>query len=314
MALLISMGSLLLAVAVLGGGWLYLRSVDHDVRRTSVFDASDEASRPPKIVPAAVNVLLMGTDATNGGSARSDTIMLIHLPADRRSAQIISIPRDTWLDVPRSTGAGAPTTKAKINAAYAWGGPALMVRTVENFTGVRIDHTVAVDFAGFAKIIDAIGGVDVTVDTAFTSYSPPFRQYAAGPQHMDGTVALDYARQRKPFAAGDFARMRHQRDIIAAVFNRISAMDVLGNPVRLDSVVRSTAAAFTVDENMSIQQMVAMLRDLHGSDLSMLTSPSSGTGMVGTQSVVFADHAADAALYTAVRTDTMTDWLARHRT
>jgi LCP family protein required for cell wall assembly len=315
LAVFVSLGALALVAATAGlGGWLYVRSIDSGVHRDDVFAHTPESVRPTKVADDAVNVLLMGADSNDAdaGSSRADTIILIHLPADRRSAQLISIPRDTWLRVPRSTNSGASTVQAKINAAFAWGGAPLMVRTVETFTGVRIDHTMVIDFAGFARIIDALGGVDVTVDRDFTSSSAPYHVYRTGPQHMDGTLALDYARQRKPFADGDFTRMRHQRAIIAAVFDKAAHLGLLTGPATLDGVIRSTAAAVTVDQGMSILDMAGVLRDLKSSNLAMLTSPSAGTGMVGNQSVVFANPAADAELYSAVRNDTVDTWLAHH--
>jgi LCP family protein required for cell wall assembly len=313
LALVIAISALaLLAVITGGSGWLYLRSVDQSVTRTPVF--GPEVSRPPKGAAEAVNVLLMGIDDADEGSSRSDTIMLMHLSSDRKSAQIVSIPRDTWIRVPRSVEPAAVTEEAKINAAYAWGGAPLVVRTVEGFTGVRIDHTVVIDLAGFARVIDAIGGVDVVVDTPFTSALPPHQDYPAGLQHMDSDLALYYVRERKSFASGDFARMAHQRAIIAAVFDKLLSLDVLSNPIKMNSVIRSTAAAFIVDENLSLLDLATMLRDLRESDLSTLTNPSTGTGMVGTQSVVFPDTSADAELYAAIRDDAMATWLAAHPT
>jgi LCP family protein required for cell wall assembly len=307
----------LISVAlVIGGGggafWWYLRSLDHDIRRTQSFTPEQEAVRPHRDASDAVNVLVLGTDQEQGGSARADTIMLVHLAGNRHAAQVISIPRDTWLPLARTVEAGAPTTPAKINAAYAWGGAPLMVRTVESFTGVRIDHTVSIDFAGFAKIIDALGGIDIDVAAPFTSSLAPYRRFAAGVQHMNGEVALDYARQRKPFAQGDFARMRHQREILAAVFDKVSSRAILSHPFQLNAVIHSTARAFTVDDALSLPDMATILAQLRGSDLSMLTAPTTGTGRVGDQSVVYADRTADEELFAAVRSDTMDAWLAEH--
>jgi LCP family protein required for cell wall assembly len=302
-----------------GGGWWYVSSLDDQIARTDAFGPTPGVSRPAKVAPDALNFLLMGADEATTesdsqvepGAARADTIMLVHVPADRKSAQVISIPRDTWVTVPPS-GDGTAAREAKINAAFAWGQAPLMVRTVETFTGVHIDHTVVVAFDGFARVIDALGGIDITVDTTFTSASLPKRVFTAGPQHMDGAAALDYARQRKPFADGDFTRVRHQRDILGAVFDSASRLNVLSGPAKLDSVIRSAAGAVTVDQTLSIVDMVRTLADLKRADLSMLTSPSSGTGMIGDQSVVFCDQAAAYELYDAVRTDHMGPWLAAH--
>jgi LCP family protein required for cell wall assembly len=309
-------GVIVAILAVVGGigSWQYLRSLDQAVNRTEVFSNTPDESRPTKVADDATNYLLLGADSADedAGTARADTIILAHVPSNKETAQFISIPRDTWVPIPAPKDGSAESTTAKINAAYALGGAPRAVQAVEAFTGVHIDHVAVVDFAGFAKIIDALGGIDITVDQSFTSASPPYREFKAGPQHMNGTVALDYARQRHPFADGDFARMRHQRDIIAAVFNQASELSVLSGPAKLDSVIRSLASAVTVDEKMSLLDMVGLLRTISGGDLSMLTSPTTGTGMVDGQSVIFADTDAVKVLFDAVRTDTMEDYLRTH--
>ena len=301
------------AAVVLGGlgfGLWSVLSAANQVSRVDTFRAIPEASRAPAAFTHARNFLVLGADSDGAGGGRADSIVLVHLPADRKSAQVISIPRDTWVPVP-ATANGRGGVNAKINAAFAWGGTSLMVRTVEAFTRVRIDHVAVIDFAGFPRIIDALGGVDITVEKAFTT---PARNYSAGLQHMNGLVALDYARQRHPFADGDFARMRHQRDIIAAMVDAANKQGLLTDPARLSKVIRATAGAVQVDENLSLFDLVWSLRDLRKGDLRMLTSPSAGTGMVGSQSVVFSNAPAAGQLFEAVRTDKMGAWLADHPT
>ncbi|MFY1637713.1 LCP family protein [Solwaraspora sp. WMMB335] len=303
--------SLLLVVGgVATAGWLYARSVESQVDKVAVFPAVPEAQRPVKAVEQATNFLLVGSDSrdpdTSSGS-RTDTIILAHLPADRQSVQMISIPRDTWVTVPDGDGGEGP--KDKINSAYARGGTPLLVQTVEAFTGVRIDHVVLIDFGGFAEIVDAVGGIDLAVNETFTSVHPPFRQFTAGIQHMDGQTALDYARQRKQFADGDFTRMRHQQEIIAAVIDQAGSSGLLTDPGRLNGFLRATADAVTVDESTSVFDTVWALRQLRSGDMTMLTSPSSGTGQQQGQSVVFPDEQTAAGLYEAVRADTLDEWL-----
>ncbi len=312
--LIVALGLAIITATAAIGTWGYLNSVSGEMHRTDTFGPTPDTSRPPAVALDALNVLLMGADTdveADDVSARADSIILVHLAADRRSAQFISIPRDTWLLVP-PTADGNGGINAKINAAYAWGQAPLLVRTVESFTGVRIDHTVTVNFTGFAQIIDALGGIDITVDKTITSIHKPHRTFIAGPAHMDGATALDYARQRKQFADGDFGRMRHQRDILGAVLDKASRLSITDSPTRLDSVIRSTASAVTVDQALSIVDMAHLLRDMSRANITMLTSPSAGTGMVGDESVVFADRVAASELYTAVRTDTMNRWLANH--
>ncbi|WP_433390611.1 LCP family protein [Micromonospora sp. KLBMP9576] len=305
----------LLVVALLGAGGvvaggLYLRSVESDIERVDAFTDVPEDSRPQVATKGAMNILILGSDTRDPESAsgsRTDTIILAHLPKDRSSAQLISIPRDTWVPVPRSKGGDQGGRDAKINAAYAWGGVPLMVQTVEKFTGVRVDHVAMVDFAGFKEIIDALGGIQVTSEKAFTSIHPPFRAFAEGPQKMDGEAALDYARQRKQFADGDFARIRHQQQVIKAILDKVSSGGILTNPGKLNSLLQATSGSVSVDKKLSLLDMATEMRGLRSGNLFFLTSPTKGTGRVGTESVVFADAGRVRSFYDSVRRDAVSE-------
>ncbi|MDG4831655.1 LCP family protein [Solwaraspora sp. WMMD1047] len=311
----------LLALVLLGAGGVvaagfYVRSVESDIARIDAFENVPEESRPEKVVQEAKNLLILGSDSRdpeNLGGSRSDTIIVAHLPEDRSSAQLISIPRDTWVKVPEGPNGQPGGQEAKINASYAWGGIPLMVQTVEDFTGVRIDHVVTIDFAGFQEIIDALDGIEIDVPRNFTSLHEPFRTFKAGRQEMDGATALDYARQRKQFADGDFARIRNQQQVIKAVLQKGTTAGVLTNPGRLNAFVKSTADAVSIDESLSIFDLAMELRDLRPDDLTFFTSPTSGTGRVGTESVVFADTEKVKTFYDAVRRDAVPEILATAR-
>ncbi|MET8148630.1 LCP family protein [Actinoplanes sp. NPDC049668] len=303
---------LVLAGAGAAGASLYARSIDKSVERIEAFDEVPEQERPQKapVASDAMNFLMLGSDTRDPGGAggsRSDTIIVLHLPKDRSGAQLISIPRDTWVHVPKSKDGRHGGVDAKINAAYAWGGPALTVRTVEAYTGVRIDHVVMVDFSGFQEIVDALGGVTIDVEKSFTSthsLNPDsIRRFEKGPQLMDGATALDYARERYAFADGDFARIRHQQQVIKAILNKASSGGILANPARLNSFLRATASSVAVDDTLNILGLAGDLRHLRGENLDFYTSPSSGTGTKAGQSVVLPDRAKAKALFTAVRED-----------
>jgi LCP family protein required for cell wall assembly len=314
---LLALVSVLVLVIVAGGvalgGWFYARSVDKTIARIDVFSAVPEAGRPVKTASGALNVLVLGSDSRDPDptGSRADTIILVHLPADRQRAQLISIPRDTWTMV-ATDASGRSGANAKINAAYAWGGTPLMVRTVERFTGVRIDHVVMVEFAGFKEIVDAVDGVDIEVSETFTSTHPPFRTFQQGVQHMDGATALDFARQRKQFRDGDFTRMRNQQRLIGALVERATQRGLLTDPGRLDDFLRATASGVTVDNTLPVFDLIWQLRHLRGADIGRLTSPSAGTATVGGESVVLPDEAAARDLYAAVRADDMPRWLSNH--
>lgn len=309
--------SLLALVLLAGGGalagGLYYRSVEGSIDRVDAFQDVPEAARPEKVVQDAKNMLILGSDSRDPestGGSRSDTIIVAHLPKDRSSAQLISIPRDTWVYVPKSKDGKHGGRDAKINAAYAWGGIPLMVQAVEKFTGVRIDHVAIVDFAGFQDIIDALGGVEINVEKSFTSIHKPHRKFTKGPMEVDGAAALDYARERYAFADGDFARIRHQQELIKAVLDKAASGGLLTNPGRLNSFLRATTDAVAVDETFSVLDMGMENRHLRGGNLTFFTSPSKGTGQVGSESVVFADTAKAKTLYDAVRRDAVPEILS----
>jgi LCP family protein required for cell wall assembly len=310
----------LLVLALLGGcgliaGGLYVRSMESGIERVDAFEEVPEASRPAKLVKDAKNILILGSDSRDPDSSsgsRTDTIILAHLPKDRSSAQLISIPRDTWVSVPPAKDGSGGGTNAKINAAFAWGGLPLMVQTVEKYTGIRVDNVAIVDFAGFKEIVDALGGVEIDVDQSFTSTHSldRSRRFVKGTQHMDGATALDYARERYAFSDGDFTRIRHQQQVITAILDKAASGGLLTNPARLNAFVKATADAVSVDKTLSVVDMAMELRHLRSGNLTFLTNPSKGTGRVGTESVVFADSERAKTLYDAVRRDAVPEILA----
>jgi LCP family protein required for cell wall assembly len=306
--------ALLIGSGLVAGG-LYLRSVDSGIRRVEAFDQVPEESRPQPVVRDAKNILVLGSDSRdpeNTSGTRSDTIILAHLTRDRSSGQLISVPRDTWVRLPKTKDGKRGGGDAKINAAFALGGIPLVVQTMEAFTGVRVDHVVVIDFAGFKEIVDALGGVDIDVDQSFTSTHSldKARQYVVGRRHMDGATALDYSRERFAFTDGDFTRIRHQQQVVKAVVDRAASSGLLTNPGRLNAFVRATSSAVSVDNTMSIFDMAMDLRHLRSGNLDFFTSPSKGTGQVGDESVVFPDTTKAKALYDAVRRDAVADIIA----
>jgi LCP family protein required for cell wall assembly len=312
----------LLVLALLGGGGLlagglYVRSLESGIERVDAFDEVPEESRPAKVAQDAKNILILGSDSRdpeNKSGSRTDTIILAHLPKDRSSAQLVSIPRDTWVNVPPAKSGGLGGRDAKINASFAWGGIPLMVQTVEKFTGVRVDHVAIVDFGGFKEIVDALGGVDINVDQSFTSThslnANGRREFVKGKQVMDGAAALDYARERYAFADGDFARIRHQQQVIKAILDKAASGGLLASPAKLNGFVKATADAVSVDQTLSIVDMATELRHLRSGNLTFVTSPTKGTGMVGTESVVLANTEKAKAFYDAVRRDAVPEILS----
>ena len=315
-ALIVLLVLVLIGAGGLVAGGLYARSIDSSIDRVDAFEDVPEASRPQVVAKGAMNIMILGSDSRdpeNPSGSRSDTIILAHVPADRSSAQLISIPRDTWLEVPRSKE-GRGGRAAKVNAAYAWGGVPLMVQTVEKFTGVRVNNVAMVDFSGFKEIVDALDGIDIDVEQSFTSthsLNPGGRrEFVKGPQTMDGAAALDYARERYAFANGDFARIKHQQQVIKAILDKAASGGTLSNPGKLNSFVKATASAVAVDESMSLLDLAMDLRQLRSGNLGFYTCPTKGTGRVGSESVVFADTAKAKLMFDAVRRDSVPEIIA----
>jgi len=302
-------------LALAGVALYYARKFDHNVARINgVFTAIPPETRPAKAAAKAQNFLLVGSDvrapgATTGsgadssGNGRSDTLMIIHLAADQKSAAVISIPRDSWVDIP---GHG----KNKINAAYAFGGPSLLVQTVESLTQIRIDHYLAIDFAGFAAMTDAVGGVSVVIP--IDSYDSASRKrWKAGPQRMNGKDALLFVRQRHGLPGGDFDRIRHQDLFLQALMTKTTGAGQLANPLALTRLLTAVTTSLSVDSGLTsgaLRSLALSLRGLHGSAVQFMTVPVTGTGRVGAASVVFLDLPKDAALYQAVRSDAMASY------
>jgi LCP family protein required for cell wall assembly len=301
-----------LAVAGVTGIWLYGRSLNHNLQRTDAF-AGVPSDRPSQSVTGAQNILLLGSDSRDPdttATSRTDTIMLLHLDADHKHAYVISIPRDTWVYVPASANGKNGNTMAKINAAYAWGGTPLVVQTVEKFTGVRMDHVVLIDFAGFQQVVDALGGVDMYIDQTIKSIHPPYRTFTKGTQHLDGAEALDYVRQRYQFATGDFARERHQQEFLVDLMRKASSTGTLADPVKLNAFLQAVTKSVTVDKSFDLVSAAFDLRGLRADDVTFLSSPSVGTTTINGQSVVKSNSVRATALYDAVSKDAVAQWVA----
>jgi len=299
-----------------GGLYFYVRGLEDNMGRVEAF-APISGERPDKPVSGTLNVLILGSDsrdpdAADGGVYRADTIMLMHIPSSQDRAYLISIPRDLWVYIPLSPDGTAGDTEAKINAATAFGGVPLAVMAVENYTGVRVDQVMMLDFAGFVEVTDALGGVDMYIEQTITSIHGDHRVFEEGNQHLNGEEALDYIRQRYQFADGDFTRMRNQQQFLKALLGKAADSGTLTNPAKLNAFLQTATRTLTVDEEFSLLSVGWKLRSVRGGNLTFLTSPHNGAGQVGDQSVVLSDDEGAAELYTAVRQDRMAEWVAAH--
>ncbi|MEV6303829.1 LCP family protein [Actinoplanes sp. NPDC051861] len=316
-ALVAGIAVLVLAIVAGIAAYGYVSGLDKDLKRTNAF-SEITAERPGKAVEGALNILLVGTDSRDPDAKqdqanqwRADTLMIMHIPADHKTAQIVSIPRDLWVSIPSDNNAPCTSgSRAKINAAFAFGGIPRAVRTVECMTDVHLDHVITIDFSGFKAVTDALGGVDLKVEQTITSIHKPYRVFKKGMMHMDGKQALDWVRQRKQFARGDFARMQHQQDFLKAIMDKAASTGTLTNPGKLDDFLNAVAAAVTVDETFSLKDTVVQFRNLRSSNLTFITSPNKGSETIDGQSVVVSDREKAIALYDAMAADKMDEWMA----
>ncbi|MGA8118168.1 MAG: LCP family protein [Actinocatenispora sp.] len=309
--------TLLVVVLVAGcgavGAWAYARSLDGNLNRTDAF-AGLTGGRPAKTVDGAQNILLLGSDMRaswkqSGEKPRTDTIMLLHVDADHDHAYLISIPRDMYVYVPSIKGADYGDTKTKINAAFAWGGVPLMVKTVEGFSGVRVDHVAIMDFDGFQKVTDALGGVHMYVDQTITSIHPPHRTFTKGWHDFNGAEALDYCRQRYQFADGDFSRARHQQQFLKQLMKKAASTGTLSNPAKMNSFLHAATDVMTVDKDFHLVDQAVQFRSLRAKDITFMSTPNQGTATIDGQSVVLSDKEKASSLFDAVDKDTVGDWV-----
>jgi LCP family protein required for cell wall assembly len=312
---------LALVGVVAGFAWHRINSYADNIER--IPNAFPEPQGRPHELTAAkgsLTVLLVGSDSratgqTTGndatdetfrpGAQRTDTIMLVHRPRGRQKAYVISIPRDSWVDVP---GLGM----AKINAGFSYGGPPLLIETVEQLTDVRIDHLAIIDFEGFRSMTAALGGVDVVVRET-TSDSANDRTWAAGRHHLEGDDALDFVRQRYGLPNGDLDRVQRQQSFIRALMAKAVSRGTLTNPFKLDDFLSAATKATSVDDQFSTTDMRSLafsLRGMRTDDVVFLTAPVSGMGREGAQSVVYLDPSESGQLWRAIRRDAVQKFVA----
>jgi len=320
--LLVCLG--LLGVAA-GGAALWMQhhlSANID-RVDDVFTGlQDRPARPVGRAGEAVNILVLGTDRrsdvpTTGsdaqapgwlpGEQRSDTIMVVHIDADRRGASVISIPRDSWVPVPGHES-------AKINAAFSYAGPGLAVATVEQLTGLRIDHLAVIDWSGFEDLTDAVGGVTVVVPQTVTDTARGIT-WPAGEYRLDGKQALDYVGQRYGLPGGDLSRVERQQSFLRQLMRDSLHQEMRKDPTLLYDFLDTVTQHLSIDAGWSMRDMARLalsMRNMRSADIRYATAPVAGLGWVGDQSIVRLDQRGNARLWRAVREDRAEAWLDRH--
>lgn len=258
--------------------------------------------RPPDDPGAgrAMNLLVLGSDQRDGGNAAiggtedtmaSDTTIVVHLAADRSRVELVSIPRDSLVDIPSCQASNGETTEPRsrtmVNEAFRIGwdaggdiasAAACTARTVQANTGLTLDHVVVVDFVGFQAMVGAIGGVDICIprqlDDRYTGL-----HLLPGQQRLDGVQALQLARARHGNIGngGDLARIGNQQRLVAAIVDQVLSADVLANPVKLTAFLEAATSSLTVDEGLDLVGLTGLaygLRSVRAGDVTLMTIPT----------------------------------------
>lgn len=289
----VSISVAVLLVAVIAGGFVVYRHLEGNITSLDTTPLLGN-NRPDAVAPAGkdnkpLNILLLGTDTREGQGNHiggetpglSDTTILLHLSANRDRAYGVSLPRDAMVQRPscvRKDGNGTdPGGLTMFNEAYRVGGPGCTQKTVEQLTGIRVDHFVVIDFNGFKKMVDALGGVPVCVPEAVHDTIGHI-DLPAGSYDVTGSQALDYVRVRHAISQnGDIGRMKRQQAFLASMANKAISAGTLVNPVRLYKFLDAATKSLTTDPALANLKTLAgiakQLKNIGLNDIQFLTVP-----------------------------------------
>lgn len=299
-------------IVILSGGSVaaskaILYRYESNIHKASLLGGGDKASGTTLTGP--LNYLLLGSDArpTGDTTGRSDTIIVLHISADHKSAYLISIPRDSYVPIAHcGSPTGAPC-QDKLNAAYNYGGPSLTASTITNLTGAKFNGLAIIDFSGFSQVVDALGGVNMCVDEDTPTQFPPYKTFKKGCYHFNGSTALDYVRQRENIPDGDFGRQRHQQQLIEAIVKETGSSGTLSDPSKLDKVIRAAGKELTVDTGgAKLEDIMFTLRDIRSGNMTMLHLPEHDEYIDGTSYQQLGPEAT--SLWQALDSDTLDQW------
>ena len=313
-------------VLVSGFSWLGLSQINGAIDRIDAFGTLKTRPEKPN---KALNYLLVGADTREGltkkqrkllkvgstktaAGSRSDTMLLVHISKSRNRATIISIPRDSLVTIPEHVSSLnkkkiVPAAKGKINAAFAYGGAPLLIQTIENESGIRIDHYIEIGFAGFAGMVDTLGGVEVCTKKDINDPGSHLI-LKAGVHTLDGVESLKYVRTRDFDGRGDIGRMQRQQQFMSAVLRKVTSTGVLLNPVKLVNFFNAAIATIKTDSELNQSDLLTLakqMKNLSPSKLRTLTIPlgNANARVPGLGSVVTWDPVLAPDLFNRLRED-----------
>lgn len=281
-------------LVLLGGaglGYVYFH-LDGNLKGIDI-NAALGTDRPRNVDNGSMDILVMGSDSRQGANAeygggtsgaRSDTAMVLHVDKGHHKASVVSIPRDTIVSRPecKKTGGGATAPaapRAMFNESYRIGGPACAVKTVEKMSGIRMDHYLEVDFTGFKKLVDELGGVPVTTSKPITDKESKL-DLAPGRHTLGGEQALGLVRTRHAVGDGsDLGRIQLQQAFMKALLDRARNIDLFGSPAKLYGLADTATRSVTTDSDLSsvdkLLHFTKGLKGIHAQNVDMATLPVS---------------------------------------
>ena len=325
-ARILSWVALTTAIVVLlaaGGLWVAFNHYNGQISRISIPGLSG-VDRPAKSKHHAENFLLVGSDSRDGANGegtqgsgstyvtgqRSDTVILVHLFGSSDKVELVSFPRDSWVEIPEftnpKTGRVTPAQHNKLNTAFSLGGPALLIRTIENLSNIRVDHFLQIDFTGFKGMVNKLGGVDVCLTKPAKDHFSGI-DLSAGQHHISGDVALAFVRQRHGLANGDIDRIARQQQFIGSLVHKVLSKGTLLDPFKLNGFLDVATSSLQVDKDLSgndLKNLALRLRGFNSGGVLLTTVPiTTSNGRVNGASVVLLDRDKAEEMFVALRDD-----------
>jgi LCP family protein required for cell wall assembly len=271
-------------IAAIGGYGFYLWNSVQTAATKMHVNVKLKNHTPPKLTsstPQPISILLLGVDERTNDVGRSDSTMVLTANPEKQRMQIVSIPRDTQVTIP---GRGVH----KINAAYAYGGPALAMQTIENFTGIKLDYYVRINMEALSALVDAVGGVTVynTIDWTDEGYYKKGFHYTKGNLTLNGPEALGFVRMRHEDPNGDFGRNQRQREVMTAIVNKAAKIQSIGSYTKI-----LAALGDNVKTNMTFDDMKNIATNYRDVRSNIQEYEVQGTG--STQGGVYFFHVND---------------------
>lgn len=297
------------SLTVTGGAWQWSNVKNNRLNRVEALDPNSHDIRDPNAQYGDENFLIIGVDTRAGANSnmgagdtsdaegtRSDTMMLVNIPANRKRVAVVSFPRDlaiqptlceVWNEDTRSYGPDKAYTETKLNSAFAFGGPKCLVKVIQKISGLNINRFLGVDFAGFSKMVDALGGVEVCTPTPIEDYELGTVLETAGRQTIDGHTALQYVRARQVTTEynGDYGRIKRQQLFLSSLLRSMISHNTFFSLSKLNNVVNTFIDDSYVD-NIRTKDLVDLgqsLQDVKAGRITFLTVPTDGTDPEGNE-------------------------------